>query len=85
MGLWLPCEGFESPPGPLRSLKDALRKLAAVCLVLASLTLGIVGLGLATGGHLWGILLIAATPLGIFAATRVTPEGGTTGYFDRNI
>jgi hypothetical protein len=62
-----------------------LRKLAALLLVLASVTLGIVGLGLATGGRFWGLALIAVTPLGIWAATRVTPEGGTTGYFDKNI
>lgn len=62
-----------------------LRKLAAILLVLASVTLGIVGLMFATEGHWWGIALIAATPFGIWLATRVTPEGGTTGYFDRNI
>lgn len=63
----------------------ALRKLAAILLVLASVTVGIIGLMYATEGRLWGIALIAATPLGIWLATRVTPEGGTTGYFDRNI
>jgi hypothetical protein len=62
-----------------------LRKLAAIVLVLAAVTCGIVGLGLATGGRLWGLALIAVTPLGIWLATRVTPEGGTTGYFDKNI
>jgi hypothetical protein len=65
--------------------KGALRKLAAILLVLSSVTVGIVGLMFATEGRLWGILLIALTPLGIWLATRVTPEGGTTGYFDRNI
>jgi hypothetical protein len=64
---------------------DALRKLAAIALVLASVTVGILGLMLATEGTWWGIALIAATPVGIWAALRVTPEGGTTGYFDRNI
>jgi hypothetical protein len=61
------------------------RKLAAIVLVVSSLTLGIVGLGLSTSGNLWGLLLIAVTPFGIWLATRVTPEAGTTGYFDKNI
>lgn len=61
------------------------RKLAAILLVLSSVTLGIVGLGLATSGNLWGLLLIALTPFGVWLATRVTPEGGTTGYFDKNV
>ena len=65
--------------------KGALRKLAAILIVLSSVTVGIVGLMFATEGRLWGILLIAVTPFGIWLATRVTPEGGTTGYFDRNI
>jgi hypothetical protein len=47
--------------------------------------MGLIGLGMSTGGNLWGIGLIAATPFGIWAATRLTPEGGTTGYFDKNI
>ena len=64
---------------------DWLRKLAAVVLVLSSVTIGIVGLMFATSGRLWGIALIAVTPFGIWLATRVTPEGGTTGYFDKNI
>jgi len=68
-----------------RTRADFLRKLAAVVLVLSSVTVGIWGLGLATGGRLWGIALVALTPFGIWLATRVTPEGGTTGYFDRNI
>ena len=65
--------------------KGALRKGAAILLVLASVTVGIIGLMFATEGRLWGIGLIAVTPLGIWLATRVTPEGGTTGYFDKNI
>lgn len=67
--------------GPL----DFWRKLLAILLVLSSVTLGIIGLGFTTGGQLWGILLMLLTPLGIWLATRVTPEGGTTGYFDKNI
>lgn len=66
-------------------LAGVLRKLAAVLLVLASVTIGIIGLMFATEGDWWGIGLIALTPLGIWVATRVTPEGGTTGYFDKNI
>ena len=66
-------------------VKGALRKGAAILLVLVSVTVGIVGLMFATEGRLWGIALIAVTPFGIWLATRVTPEGGTTGYFDRNI
>jgi hypothetical protein len=62
-----------------------VRKLAAILLVLSSVTIGIVGLMYTTEGDLWGIGLIAVTPLGIWLATRVTPEGGTTGYFDKNI
>ncbi|MHB8633533.1 MAG: hypothetical protein ACYDBQ_06125 [Thermoplasmatota archaeon] len=64
---------------------DAVRKAGAIVLVLTSVTLGIVGLGLATGGRWWGLFFMALTPLGIWWATRVTPEGGTTGYFDKNI
>ena len=66
-------------------VKGALRKGAAILLVLASVTIGIIGLMYTTEGHLWGIGLIAVTPFGIWLATRVTPEGGTTGYFDKNI
>ena len=82
--------GSNPRPGPLserraRTGRDFVRKLAAILLVLASVTCGIVGLGLATSGRLWGLGLIALTPLGIWLATRVTPEGGTTGYFDKNI
>jgi hypothetical protein len=66
-------------------VRDFLRKLAAIVLVMSSVTCGIVGLGFATSGRWWGLGLIALTPLGIWLATRVTPEGGTTGYFDKNI
>lgn len=87
MGLWLPCGGFESLPGPLmaRAAFDWLRKLGAVALVLSSVTVGIVGLMFATEGQWAGLGLIACTPFGIWLATRVTPEGGTNGYCDRNI
>lgn len=61
------------------------RKLAALILVLSSVTCGIIGLGLTTSGNLWGIAFMVATPFGIYLASRVTPEAGTTGYFDRNI
>ncbi len=67
------------------SFAGALRKLAAIFLVLGSVTVGIIGLMYTTQGHWWGLGLIAVTPLGIWLATRVTPEGGTTGYFDKNI
>ena len=62
-----------------------LRKLAAILLVLGSVTVGIIGLMFTTEGQWWGIALIAVVPFGIWVATRVTPEGGTTGYFDKNI
>ena len=62
-----------------------MRKLSAVLLVLSSLTIGLIGLGLATNGTLWGLALIAVTPFGIWGATMVTPEGGTSGYCDKNI
>jgi hypothetical protein len=68
-----------------RTAVDFLRKLAAIVLVLTSVTIGIIGLMFATQGRWWGILLIAVTPFGIWVATRVTPEGGTTGYFDKNV
>ncbi len=64
---------------------DWLRKLAAVVLVLVSVTVGIIGLMFTTEGKWWGIALIAVTPAGIWLATRVTPEGGTTGYLDKNV
>lgn len=70
----------------MRGQLDWVRKFAAIVLVLSAVTIGIVGLGLVVdGGHWAGILLIGATPLGIWLATVITPEGGTTGYFDRNI
>lgn len=82
-------EGSNPSPGPLsatrRSAVDFLRKLGAIVLVLAAVTIGIVGLMFATEGAWWGLLLIAATPFGIWLATKLTPEGGTTGYFDKNI
>lgn len=62
-----------------------LRKLAALVLVLGSVTLGIIGLMNATEGRWWGVLLIAGTGGGIWLALRITPEGGTTGYFDQKI
>ncbi len=71
--------------GSSRGRFDWLRKLAAVVLVLSSLTTGIVGLGQVVNGDWWGVLLILAVPLGITLALKVTPEGGTTGYFDKNI
>jgi hypothetical protein len=67
------------------SAVGALRKLAAILLVLSSVTVGIIGLMYTTQGYWWGVGLIAVTPFGIWLATRVTPEGGTTGYFDKNI
>lgn len=71
---------------PTRNRLDWLRKLAAVVLVLGSLTVGIVGLGmLVEQGRLVGILLVLWVPVGITLALRVTPEGGTTGYLDKNI
>jgi hypothetical protein len=85
--------GSNPPPGPLskvgagrqRARFDWLRKLAAILLVLGGVTTGIVGLMFVTTGTWWGLALIAVTPAAIYAATRVTPEGGTTGYFDKNI
>lgn len=74
-----------APPARRRKPFDWLRKLAAVLLVLGSVTVGIIGLMFVTEGRWWGLLLIALAPLGIHAATLVTPEGGTTGYFDKNI
>ena len=68
-----------------RGIVPLLRKLGAVLLVLASVTVGIVGLMFVTQGTWWGILLIAWTPVGIWLATRLTPEGGTTGYLDKNL
>ncbi len=70
------------PSGPV----DFLRKLGAIVLVLSSVTSGMIGLFLLVDrGNPWGLACMAATPLGIWVATRLTPEGGTTGYFDQNI
>jgi len=68
-----------------RGVVPLLRKLGAVVLVLSSVTVGILGLMFTTQGQWWGVLLIACTPLGIWLATRLTPEGGTTGYLDKNL
>jgi hypothetical protein len=68
-----------------RGLRSALRKLAAIVLVLSSVTVGILGLMHVTSGRWWGALLIAVTPFGIWLASRITPEGGTTGYLDKNL
>ncbi|MGB0653513.1 MAG: hypothetical protein ACPGQL_09970 [Thermoplasmatota archaeon] len=68
-----------------RTAWDFLRKLSAVLLVLSSLTLGIIGLGMATGGDWRGALLILVAPLGVLVATRVTPEAGSSGYCDENL
>lgn len=69
-----------------RARFDWLRKLAALLLVVGSLTIGIIGLGvLVDEGRWWGVLLIAWVPIGIWTGLKITPEGGTTGYFDQNI
>lgn len=75
----------EPPPHRRRTAREFLRKGAALLLVLSSVTVGIVGLMFVTQGRWWGALLIAATPAGIWLATRITPEAGTTGYFDKNL
>jgi hypothetical protein len=70
----------------MRSALDFVRKAAAIILVLASVTTGILGLGLLVDrGSLWGLALMALVPFGIGLALKATPEGGTTGYFDQNI
>lgn len=70
----------------MRRRSDWLRKLAALVLVVGSLTIGIIGLGmLVEFGHWWGVLLILWVPIGIWTGLKITPEGGTTGYFDQNI
>ncbi|MEA3190131.1 MAG: hypothetical protein QOD77_713 [Thermoplasmata archaeon] len=69
----------------MRAALDWLRKLGAVLLVLSSVTVGIVGLMFTTEGQPWGLGLVAVTPFGVWLATRVTPEGGTNGYCDKNI
>ncbi|MFA5945275.1 MAG: hypothetical protein WC876_12535 [Candidatus Thermoplasmatota archaeon] len=79
---------LQPPSKPMerrRTAVEFLRKLAAILLVLSAVTVGIVGLMFVTEGRAWGLALIAVTPIGIWLATRVTPEGGTTGYFDKNI
>ncbi len=68
-----------------RTWLDFFRKLAAVLLVLTSITVGIVGLGFVTGGDWVGLALLIAAPLGVLAATRITPEAGSSGYCDRNL
>lgn len=68
-----------------RTWKDFLRKFGAIVLVLSSVTVGIVGLGLVSTGVYWGIACLAVTPVGIWLATRLTPEGGTSGYCDENL
>jgi hypothetical protein len=68
-----------------RTWKDFFRKFGAVVLVLTSLTIGIIGLGIVSGGTWWGAPMIAWTPVGIWLATRLTPEGGTSGYCDENL
>ncbi len=65
---------------------DASRKAGAVLLVLSSVTLGIIGLGTTVdGGSLWGLGLIPVAAFGIIGATKLTPEGGSSGYCDRNL
>ncbi len=68
-----------------RTWLDFVRKLAAVLLVLTSITIGIVGLGFSTGGDWRGVLLMLVAPAGILLATRITPEAGSSGYCDRNL
>jgi Na+/melibiose symporter-like transporter len=72
-----------------RRLKDFLRKAAALFLVLTGVTIGMWGLGATIDqvppGRLWGIIMMAAMPVAILAALKITPDGGTTGYFDQNI
>ena len=76
--------GSNPAPGPL-PVVALLRKAAAVLLVLASLTAGIIGLGFVTGGQVIGVLLLLTAPFGVYAATRVAPEGGSSSYCDDNI
>ncbi len=64
---------------------DWLRKLAAILLVLGAVTGLMVGVGLATTGQLWGLVAVPLAAAAIWTATIITPEGGTTGYFDKNI
>ena len=53
--------------------------------VLLSVTALMVAVGLVVEGRWWALLLIPTAAAGILLALRLTPEGGTTGYFDRNI
>ncbi len=64
---------------------DFARKGLALLLVVTSLTAGMIGVGTATQGVAWGFLVAALAPIGIWAATRVTPEAGTSGYCDENL
>ncbi len=65
---------------------DWIRKLAALFLVVGGFTVGIIGFGMAIQyGHWWGWLLIPVMPIAIWTGLAITPEGGTTGYFDQNI
>ncbi len=70
-------------------MTDFLRKLAAVLLVLGGATCGLWGLGAViegvAPGRFVGALMILAMPIAILTALKITPEGGTTGYFDQNI
>ncbi len=68
-----------------RTWLDFVRKLAAVLLVLTSITVGIVGLGFVTGGDMLGLVFLVAAPAGVLVATRITPEAGSSGYCDRNL
>lgn len=64
---------------------DWMRKLAALLLVLSSVTLLMIGVGSLVEGHWWGLLGIPVAVGGILLALKITPEGGTTGYCDQNI
>lgn len=78
--------GSNPVPGPLaRKRLDWLRKLAALLLVLASVTGLMIALGLVSSGRWWGAILVPLAAAGILLALKITPEGGTTGYFDQNI
>lgn len=68
-----------------RTWKDFLRKLGAILLVLSSVTIGIVGLGMVSVANWLGFAFLAWAPIGIWLATRLTPEGGTSGYCDQNL
>ncbi len=70
-------------------MTDFLRKFAAIILVLSGATCGLWGLGAViegvAPGRVWGVFMILAMPAAILTALKITPEGGTTGYFDQNI